>query len=288
MSGKHQIDYQQVRRYFAQAGGATAASASYMAHAQDLPENAVRYRFRKERKAIRDWLDVGGPQARVLDVGCGSGTWTAFFAQGFGSVIGIEQSPAMLVAANAMLRGRSNVELLNQDVREPLPPGPFDLVFLGGICMYLSDADTIALVQAVVERLGDRGRVVLRESTVAKGYEHSDGEYRAIYRSVEVYRTLFREAGLSRVETRRNYAYTYMETAVELVELRRRYLRVLPHTSPFLGALTWWSLRATSPVSFGLLPRAEAWFRMRWPKLQNHFFMLENAIDSPADSQGPT
>ena len=276
MSGKHQIDYQQVRRYFAQAGGATAASASYMAHAQDLPENAVRYRFRKERRAIRDWLDVGGPQARVLDVGCGSGTWTAFFAQGFGSVIGIEQSPAMLVAANAMLKGRSNVELLNQDVREPLPPGPFDLVFLGGICMYLSDADTIALVQAVVERLGDRGRVVLRESTVAKGYEHSDGEYRAIYRSVEVYRSLFREAGLSRVETRRNYAYTYMETAVELVELRRRYLRVLPHTSPFLGALTWWSLRATSPVSFGLLPRAEAWFRMRWPKLQNHFFLLEN------------
>ena len=286
MSGKHQIDYQQVRRYFAHAGGATAASASYMAHAQDLPENAVRYRFGKERKAIRDWLNVGGAQARVLDVGCGSGTWTAFFAQRFGSVIGIEQSAAMLVAAEAMLRGRSNVELLNQDVREPLPPGPFDLVFLGGICMYLSDADTIALVQAVVGRLGDRGRVVLRESTVAKGYERSEGRYRAIYRSVEVYRTLFREAGLSCVETRRNYAYTYMETAVELVELRRRYLRVLPHTSHFLGALTWWSLRATSPVCFGLLPRVAPWFRMRWPKLQNHFFMLENAIDSPAASEG--
>ena len=52
-------------------------------------------------------------------------------------------------------------------------------------------------------------------------------------RSVDVYRTLFREAGLSRVDTRRNYAYTYMEIAVELVELRRRYLRMLPHTSPF-------------------------------------------------------
>jgi trans-aconitate methyltransferase len=277
MSGKRQIDYRGVRRYFAQSGADTAACASYMAHAQDLPENAVRYRFQKERAAIRDWLDVGGPQARVLDLGCGSGTWTEFFAQRFGIVIGIEQSPAMLVAARTKLTDRSNVELLNQDVREPLPPGPFDLVFLGGICMYLNDADTIALVQAVIERLGDRGRVVLRESTVANGYEHGEGEYHVIYRSVDVYRTLFREAGLSRVDTRRNYAYTYMEIAVELVELRRRYLRMLPHTSPFLGALTWWSLRATSPVCFGLLPRTAAWLRVRWPKLQNHFFMLENA-----------
>ena len=277
MSGKHQIDYREVRRYFAQAGPNTAACASYMAHAQDLPESAVRYRFQKERRAIRAWLDVGGPQARVLDLGCGSGTWTEFFAERFGSVIGIEQSPAMLVAAKAKLTSWSNVELLNQDVREPLPPGPFDLVFLGGICMYLSDADTIALVQAVIERLGDRGRVVLRESTVANGYEHGEGEYHVIYRSVDVYRTLFREAGSSRVDTRRNYAYTYMEIAVELVELRRRYLRMLPHTSPSLGALTWWSLRATSPVCFGLLPRTAAWLRVRWPKLQNHFFMLENA-----------
>ncbi len=103
MSGKRQIDYRGVRRYFAQAGTGTAACASYMAHAQDLPENAVRYRFQKERVAIRDWLDVGGPQARVLDLGCGSGTWTEFFAQRFGTVIGIEQSPAMLVAAKTKL-----------------------------------------------------------------------------------------------------------------------------------------------------------------------------------------
>ena len=199
MSDKRQIDYRGVRRYFAQAGEDTAACASYMAHAQDLPENAVRYRFQKECRAIRDWLDVGGPQARVLDLGCGSGTWTEFFAERFGIVIGIEQSPAMLVAAKTKLTDLSNVELLNQDVREPLPPGPFDLVFLGGICMYLNDADTIALVQAVIERLGDRGRVVLRESTAANGYEHGEGEYHAIYRSVDVYRKLFREAGSSKL-----------------------------------------------------------------------------------------
>ena len=56
--------------------------------------------------------------------------------------------------------------------------------------------------------------------------------------SVDVYRALCRDAGVSRVDVRRNYAYTSMEIAVELVEMRRRHLRLLPHTSPFLGALT--------------------------------------------------
>ena len=275
MRDTNQVDYQAIRRYFAQTDEGKAACASYMAHAQDLPENAVNYRFTKERATIRQWLDGVDQQARVLDLGCGSGAWTELFAKRFGSVVAIEQSPAMLAAAKARLGGVSNVEFLGQDVREPLPPGPFDLVFLGGICMYLSDADTVALVQAVVERLSDQGRLLLRESTVANGYEHAEGDYEAIYRSVDVYRSLFSEAGVSRVAVRRNYAYTHMEIAVELVELRRRYLRMLPHTSPILGALTWWSLRATSPICFGMFPRLPPWLRMNWPKLQNHFFLLE-------------
>jgi trans-aconitate methyltransferase len=276
MSDRDKIDYAAVRRYFAQSGEGEAACASYMAHAQNLPENAAHYRFRKERAIIRDWLDAVEPAARVLDVGSGSGTWTELLAQRFRSVVAIEQSPTMLAAARTKLASCSNVELLNQDVRDPLPSGPFDLVFVGGLCMYLSDADAIALVRGVVGRLSARGRVVLRETTVANGYEQPQGEYQAIYRSVDLYRTLFREAGLSRVDVRRNYAYSYMEIAVELVELRRRYLKMLPHTSPFLGALTWWSLRAASPVCFGLLPRVLAALRMRWPRLQNHFFLLQN------------
>jgi trans-aconitate methyltransferase len=275
VSDKDRIDYGAVRRYFARSGGGEPASASYMAHAQDLPETAVHYRFRKECASIRDWLDAIRPEARVLDLGCGAGAWTERFAERFGGVVAIEQSAAMLTAARTRLASRSNVELLNQDVRDPLPSGPFDLVFVGGLCTYLSDADTIALLRAVAERLSVRGRVVLRESTIASGSERTEGEYRAIYRSVDVYRTLFRDAGMSRVDVRRNYAYTYMEIAAELVEMRRRHLRFLPHTSPFLGALTWWSLQVASPVCFGLLPRASTWLGVRWPKLQNHFFLLQ-------------
>lgn len=282
MSNKNRIDYGAVRSYFAQPGDGSAACASYMAHAQDLPENAASYRFRKELATMRDWIDAVGSSSRVLDIGCGSGAWTELFANRFASVTALEQSPAMLDAARTRLAPYSNVEILNQDARDPLPPGPFGLVFVGGLCMYLSDSDAAALIQAVVERLSDGGRIILRESTGADSYERPQGEYQAIYRSVDVYRTLFREAGLSGVIVRRNHGYTHMETAVELVELRRHRLPMLPHTSPFLGALTWWLLRASSPVSFGLLPRVLARFGVRWPHLQNHFFMLKNDGPSPS------
>ncbi len=282
MSRENRIDYGAVRSYFARPSDGNADCASYMAHAQDLPESAANDRFRKELETMQDWVAAVGPSSRVLDIGCGSGTWTELFAGRFASVIALEQSPPMLEAARARLAPYSNVELVNQDARDPLPPGPFGLVFVGGLCMYLSDSDATTLVRSVVERLADGGCVIFRESTIADGYERPQGAYQAIYRSVDVYRSLFREAGLPGVIVRRNQGYTRMEIAVELVELRRRRVPILPHTSPFLGALTWRLLRVSSPVSFGLLPRAFARLGVRWPRLQNHFFMLKK--DDPQQS----
>lgn len=282
MSRKNAIDYRAVRSYFAQPTDGNADCASYMAHAQDLPGSAANYRFRKELATMRDWIAAVGSSSRVLDIGCGSGAWTELFAARFASVTALEQSPVMLAAARTRLAPYSNVELVNQDARDPLPPGPFGLVFVGGLCMYLSDSDAASLVRSVVERLADGGCVIFRESTVAGGYERPEGEYQAIYRSVDTYRTLFREAGLPGVIVRRNQGYTRMEIAVELVELRRRRVPILPHSSPFLGALTWRLLRASSPVSFGLLPRVFARPGVRWPHLQNHFFMLKK--DGPLQS----
>ena len=77
-----------------------------MAHAQDLPENAVHYRFRKECATKRDWLDAIRPEERVLDLGCGAGAWTERFAEHFGGVIAIEQSATMLAAARTRLAWR--------------------------------------------------------------------------------------------------------------------------------------------------------------------------------------
>ena len=100
------------------------------------------------------------------------------------------------------------------------------------------------------------------------------GEYQAVYRSVSLYHQLFKDVGSLSVEVRRNYGYTSMVTAEELVDLRRKWLPFLPKDSPALGSLTWWALRVTTPISFWALPRVLSQLNIAWPRLQNHFFKL--------------
>jgi len=279
-SSDQRVDYTVVRRYFQAAGSDTAATASYMAHEQNLPENSVRYRLRKEIETIADWLEVVPRAGRVLDVGCGAGTWTRIFADRHDSVVGIEQSPSMVVAAQTLLAPCPGAKIVEGDVREDLPEGPFDLIFLGGLCMYLNDLDVVAILRSLKDRLAPGASIVLRESTVPQGKVTARGDYQAVYRNVSLYQDLFREAGFPTSEFRRNYAYTSMEVAVELVETRRKYLRFLPAQSPFLGTLTWYSLRAIAPLTFWLLPRVLSRLQIKWPRLQNHFFRLRSPESS--------
>ena len=269
-----QIDDAAVKRYFDDARGGTAASVSMMAHEHNLPASAARYRLHKEIRTISDWLNAVPNSARVLDVGCGAGTWAEIFARRYKAVIGIEQSRLMLKAARARVAHLTNVKILEGDGRHDLPEDSFDMIFLGGLCMYLNDPDVIKLLHSLKNRLIEGGSIILRESTVPQGVFLSQGEYQSIYRSVNRYRQLFDVAGSFHVEVRRNYGYTNLVTAEELVNLRRRWLPFLPRNSTTLGSLIWWTLRGTTPMSFWALPRILSQFSIPWPRLQNHFFRL--------------
>ena len=180
----------------------------------------------------------------------------------------------MLKAARERVASLPNVEILEGDGRHDLPEGPFDMIFLGGLCMYLSDDDLIELLHSLKNRLTEGGSIILRESTLHKGVYLAQGEYQAVYRNVNLYRELFDDAGPFRVEVRRNYAYTNLVTAEELVSLRRKWLPFLPKDSTALGSLTWWALRGTEPISFWAMPRMFSQLSIRWPRLQNHFFRI--------------
>ena len=269
-----QIDYEAVRRYFETAGAGASAAASYMAHASNLPASAVRYRHTLELKTIGDWLGEVPSGNSVLDVGCGAGAWTAVFAERYARVVGIEGSTSMVEAAKRRTAGATNVEILQGDVRSGLPQGEFQFVFVGGLCMYLNDDDALELLRSSQRRIGKDGVLMLRESTVVQRRRLAQGEYQAVYRTVADYRELIHRAGFTDVHVRRNAGYTRMEIAVELVEMRRRWLPFLPADSPKLAALTWWSLRAAAPISFWGIPRVLELLRIAWPPLQNHFFRL--------------
>ena len=180
----------------------------------------------------------------------------------------------MLTAARERVASLSNVEILEGDGRYDLPEGSFDMIFLGGLCMYLNDDDLIELLHSLKNRLTEGGSIILRESTSRQGVYLAQGEYQAVYRSVNLYHQLFDDAGPFRVEVRRNYGYTNLVTAEELVSLRRKWLPFLPRESTTLGSLTWWVLRGATPISFWALPRMFSQLSIPWPRLQNHFFRL--------------
>jgi SAM-dependent methyltransferase len=273
-STKRQIDDAAVKEYFENAKGGTAASVSMMTHEFNLPASAASYRIHKETGTIHDWLGAVHQSGRVLDVGCGAGTWSEIFAERYKTVIGIEQSSLMLKAAKERTAHLANVQILEGDGRHDLPEGPFDMIFLGGLCMYLNDDDVIALLKTLKNRLTEGGAIILRESTLNQGEFLTQGEYQAVYRSVSLYRKLIDGAGSLRVEVRRNYGYTNLVTAEELVNLRRRWLPFLPKDSTMLGSLTWWMLRGTAAISFWAMPRILFQLSISWPRLQNHFFRL--------------
>ena len=116
-SAGRQIDDAAVKRYFDSTRGGTAATVSMMTHEYNLPASAARYRLHKENRTISDWLSAAYNSGRVLDLGCGAGTWTEIFARRYKTVIGIEQSRLMLKAARERTARLPNVKILEGDGR---------------------------------------------------------------------------------------------------------------------------------------------------------------------------
>ena len=272
-----QIDDAVVESYFEGAGGTSPEAMSMMAHGHNLPSDAVVYRLGKEITNISKWLEDVHKQGRVLDVGCGAGAWVEFFAHRYGSVIGVERSALMVAAAKNRVCHLPNAQIFQGDGRKDLPLGPFDLIFVGGLFMYLKDSDALTLLHSLEDILSDGGAIILRESTVRTGEFVAKGEYQAVYRSVDLYHQLFHEAGITCVETRQNPGYRNVVIGEELVDFRRKWLSFLPKDSELLGKLTWWILRGASPISFWAVPKLLSALNIPWPRLQNHFFLLKLA-----------
>ena len=276
-SPQEQIDDAVVEGYFDGSGGTTAASMSMMAHGHNLPLKAVTHRVAREQRIIGEWLDAVPDSGRVLDVGCGAGAWVEIFANRYDSVIGVERSQLMVDAARNRVSYLTNAQILSGDVRRDLPEGPFDLIFAGGLFMYLNDSDAVSLLGSLKERLSVEGSIVLRESGVRSGVLLVKGEYQAVYRSVDLCRHLFEQWDIACLEVKQNLGYNDVVIAEELVSFRRKWLPFLPKDSALLGALTWYALRGTAPISFWALPKALSALNVPWPRLQNYFYLLRTA-----------
>ncbi len=113
------------------------------------------------------------PPARVLDLGCGTGSLSVLLTELGFTVQGVDLSPRMLeqAAAKALSRG-VEVDFLEGDASDPQVDGPFDVVLSRHVLWALPDAP--AVLDRWTSLLVAGGRLVLVE-----GRWHTGAGWRA-------------------------------------------------------------------------------------------------------------
>lgn len=113
------------------------------------------------------------PEARVLDVACGTGAHARFLAEHGAHVTARDLSPDMIAYARAH-RAHPNLTFETGDMTRP-PVGPFDWILcLGNSINLLPTVDTVrAALSAWAGVLSPSGRILIQtQNPAARGGEH--------------------------------------------------------------------------------------------------------------------
>jgi SAM-dependent methyltransferase len=263
------LDYGTVSRYWDQAG--PSILGPYMMDGFGFPAAAGRFRFRGECKIVKRLTDGANQEGSVLDLGSGIGCWTAYFARRFARVVAVEASRPLFEAMEQRCAPFLNVKMIQGDVMLFQPEDYYEVIFLGGMLMYLNEDDVICLLRKLVPSLQPGGVILCRETTVRKGDITRRGDYQAVYRSVENYRRIFSECGLSVAKVRINSPYVVMQMGCEVVKKCKATVPTQMQLTSFVGRLVYWGLR----LGYPWIARVPTVLGLAYPELTNHFFVLQ-------------
>lgn len=264
-----ELDYAGVNHYWRTAR--PSILGPYMMDGFGFPAAAGRFRFHGESRIVSRLIRTLDRAGTALDLGCGIGYWAEYFARHFAKVVAVEASLPLYEATQQRCAPYANVTAVHGDVLAFEPEDHYELVFLGGMLMYLNESDVISLLRKLVPFLDSGGIILCRETTVRQGTVTRQGEYQAVYRSVSTYRGVFQRCGLSVAHVQTNVPYVLMQMGCELV---KKWQAIVPRRLQFIpavGRLTYGALRLGNrwiirvPVAMG---RA-------FPELTNHFFVLQ-------------
>ncbi len=144
-----------------------------------------------------------------LDVGCGTGSYTAWLAEERLAVTGLDRDPAMLAATRAKA---PEARLVEGDVTElPFAEDEFDLAVAVTLLCFLDAVERRAAACELVRVVRPGGRVVVGElaryslwaaQRRIKGWAGSTTWRSAHFTTADALRRLFREAGATAVDAR--------------------------------------------------------------------------------------
>ena len=268
-----ELNYERVNKYWHAAR--PSILGPYMMDGFGFPAAAGRFRFRAELRITQRLIAGLNSNGTVLDLGSGIGYWAEYFAKRFAKVVAVEASTPLFDALQQRCAPYPHVENVQGDVLSFEPQDRYQLVFLGGLLMYLNEADAIALLRKLVGSLEPGGMIVCRETTVKQGVVTREGEYQAVYRSVPTYTRIFNECGLSVVEMKRNTPYVLLQMGCEFVKKWKTLVPRQLQMIPIVGRLVYWALRVGYPW---IVPIPGA-CGLAYPELTNHFFVLQPGAD---------
>lgn len=136
---------------------------------------AVRLRDALERAHLDRVLTLR-PTDRVLDLGGGAGRIALHLAPRVAEVVLVDASPALVEAAReaAAARGLTQVTCRVGDVMGPYPEGPFDVVIVFGVLMYLDDAALAGLAVRLATCVKPGGTLIVKEPVTTDGVPQED------------------------------------------------------------------------------------------------------------------
>jgi 2-polyprenyl-3-methyl-5-hydroxy-6-metoxy-1,4-benzoquinol methylase len=112
-------------------------------------------------EVLVDWHDRGllGPLAgaRVLDIGCGAGRNSRWFAEQGAVVVGIDLAAPLLEIVRPTMPEAVTLAALDV-LRDPLPAGQFDLVYDSGCFHHLAPHRRITYLERVLPMIRPGGR----------------------------------------------------------------------------------------------------------------------------------
>lgn len=243
-----EIDYKQVEDFF-RARGENAAGLTATMYGDQDPTVAAR-RDEVEKARVLPLLGALA-QGNVLEIGCGLGRWAPVIAASGGRYLGFDRSKELIEAARRLqgdCGGRASFEVLDAcELHRAAPslPGPFQVVLVTALLLYLNDADCENILRSIVLLAAEDALVYIREPvslledrlTLVNHYsEELRAHYNAVYRTEREYRewfsTLLLPAGFVLAET----DFIFDKQLHNRAETRHRFF-ALKRSAALTGAL---------------------------------------------------
>jgi len=223
-------------------------------------ENFALLRFKTEISSLKKILRRNKAEKRsFLDVGCGNGKYSFYFSHSFNKVVGVDFSAASLRIAKheAVRRGLTNCVFYCSDLKKLNLKEKFDVIFVGGVLMYIKDEDLAQALQKLSQHLNEDGVIVLREPLFTKNQSLvRSGEYHVIYRSLQSMKEALRKESLQVTGEELNPGYMYGI----IVDF---YMKLLPRIL---------NKKTAQKITFNHL--AKPWF------LKPNYLLLKNKVQS--------